>query len=148
MASNLIIKPAVGNIWPPVPFEVSVTFTNPHPIMLDRQDFSISFDIIYDNSNFVNITLPSSTTIVLGENTDFKITGVLKDPHISGKLLYRFCMGEDIHVTIVNMTLAFDEGRTRVNWLVDLMSDLVIPIDIPGGSGPDICNDEFSNLIL
>ncbi|KAJ3042514.1 hypothetical protein HK097_002000, partial [Rhizophlyctis rosea] len=93
------------------------SFTNPYPVILHPQNFSLHFSIHYEEERILNVTIPSeSMRLDLGRNVGRNVSAesVPEGTMKLMKLVGEYAEGKNSTVVIKDIGMGYEQGREKL----------------------------------
>ncbi|TPX53682.1 hypothetical protein PhCBS80983_g06238 [Powellomyces hirtus] len=142
-ASNMNITVVAKELTPVSALQfklfANMSFDNPLPVSFAAQHISVLFSVFYDGTRIVDMTIPPTTHLVLGHNTNATIAG-LTHPDGLPKLMHlvgEYAAGNASVVQIKNVRLRYEKKREKLPWIETIIRDIDFEVHVPGASEED-----------
>ncbi|KAI8919886.1 hypothetical protein DFJ77DRAFT_450352 [Powellomyces hirtus] len=142
-ASNMNITVVAKELTPVSALQfklfANMSFDNPLPVSFAAQHISVLFSVFYDGTRIVDMTIPPTTHLVLGHNTNATIAGLTHPDGLPKlmRLVGEYAAGNASVVQIKHFRLRYEKKREKLPWIETIIRDIDFQVNVPGASEED-----------
>ncbi|KAJ3137019.1 hypothetical protein HK101_003931 [Irineochytrium annulatum] len=118
---------------------LSCSFTNPHPISIAPQGFTVHLSIHHNGTRLLNVEMPLTREFGVGRNTGVVVRA--KGDPLGGEALADwiglYAEGIDTVLTVRDVRLEYEQGRARLGWVDEMVQAWDVDIYVPGANEED-----------